>query len=434
VIAQSSANVYNINKEYRIVNLNGNKCALFFKNKKNNLRAVMEGCDKILTNISVDADNPLTDKEKSYLLVFIRAKKYILTKEAADMLDIAIIKYDDGREEYLSEKLLLKRINRGISFAKVYAGKLKLLQLTIPAESKRCSYNFMKAKVNKLIIEENCEINVDFRDNDTIESLIVKDKFVGSLSLSRCNVESVFIGNNCRCNLTITDSKKCLNLQIADICSGNINISNSCLYMLSLGYYSYADIMLSNNVIKKEIVVGDAFRGGLYSINQSVELFKIGKDCRGWLKFNAQNTDLGIKQIEVGEEFAGNINLSGDNSIKTINVADRNTGKIIASYSSALERVNLGKYFNGGLDLSGSSIKEIYVEDGASGNINVQGCKILRILQATIDNNLYIDGEIKTVDVLSQIGKTNYYFEDIKPKWRHVPFYKRIYNSFVKYN
>ena len=428
----ANAESYHINKEYRIVSLKGNKCSLFFKNKQNVLRATLEGCEKILSNILINSDKELTELEKGYLLSFIRAKKYALSKETADVLGVSIIQYEDGREEYVSPRLLLKRIANGLNFAKVYVSNLKAYQLEIPAECRNVSYNLAKANIAKLFIGENCSVNIDLRDNDFIESLVVKDKFSGSLNLSRTSIESIFIGNNCRCNLTLSDSKKCPNLQIADVCSGNINIINSCLYAFSLGYYCYADIMLSNNVIKKEIAIGDAFRGGLYAINQSADLLKVGGDCKGWIKMNNQTPNSGIRALNIGDDFAGNINLSGDNSVKNIICGSKNGGKIIASYATALERVNIGKYFNGNLDLAASSVNEIYIEYGASGKVAVKGCRNLKVLQASVDNDLYIDGDVKSVDAFSGENHINYYFEDIKFNWRQLPFYKRIYRSFAK--
>ena len=431
VNVDANAEIYRINKEYRIVSLKGNKCSLFFKNKQNMLRATLDGCDKFLNTITINSEKDLSDEEKGYLLSFIRAKDYSLSKEAADVLGVSIIKYEDGREEYLSQRLLLKRIASGLNFAKVYVGKLKIYQLDIPEDTRNVSYNLAKAEIVKLVVGENCAINIDLRDNDYVESLQVRDKFTGTLSLSRTSLESVFIGNNCRCNMVLSDSKKCLNVQIADICSGNINITNSCMYALAIGYYSYADVMLSNNVIKKEITIGDAFRGGIYATNQNAEIFRLGNDFKGWIKLNNQMKSVGVDRLEVGYDFAGNINMSGDNSIRTVNIGDKNTGKLIASYASMLERVNLGKYFNGNVDLSGSSTHEMYVGYGASGRINLQGCKNFKVLQASVDNDLYIDGDIKSVDALSDENYVSYYFEDIKPRWRHVPFYKRIYNSWA---
>ena len=426
------ATVYNINKEYRIVSLKGNKCSLFFKNKQNNLRATLEGCGNILTNILINSENELNVVEKGYLVSFIRAKKYTIAKEVADILEVSILQHEDGREEYLSERLLKKRIASGINFAKVYVSRLREGSLQIPSETRNCSYNFAKAEIGKIIVGEGCNVNIDLRDNDYTTSLVIKDKFSGTLNLSRTALESLFIGNNCRCNLSLNDSKRCINVQIGEVSSGNINIINSCMYALHVGYYSYADIMLSNNMVKKEIAVGNSFRGGLYAINQNCDWLKIGNDCKGWVKLNSQSAAQGVKNLMIDNDFGGNVNLSGDLSVHNISVRERCMGKIDASYAGGVEMVVVGKYFNGSIDLRGSSAQQVFVDYGANGTVNVKDCPRCKFLQTSSDNDLYIEGEIKSVDALSGDGKVTYYFNDIAFIPIKTPFYKRLYENIYK--
>lgn len=428
----NNAKVHNLNKEYRIVTLKGNKCSLFFKNKQNVLRATLEGCGQILTNVMMNDENELTLREKAYLLSFIRAKKYAISKEVAEVLEVSILQYEDGREEYLSERLLKKRIVAGLNFAKVYVSRLKDNSLFIPAETRNCSYNLSHAEVNKITIGEGCSINIDLRDNNQVASLVIKDKFTGTLNLSRTALESLFIGNNCRCNLSLSDSKKCLNVQIGEVSSGNFNIVNSCLYALQIGYYSYADIMLSHNVVKKEIALGNSFRGGLYAINQNCEWLKVGNDCKGWVKLNSQTGLSGVKNLLVDNDFGGNINLSGDAGVHNISVGERCMGKIDVSYASGVEMAVIGKYFNGNIDFSGSSVQQIFVDYGANGSINVKECKKCKFLQTSADNDLYIEGEIKSVDALATEEKVTYYFKEAEHLPIKIPFYKRLYENIYK--
>lgn len=423
------AQVYNINKDYRVVRIRGNKCSLFFKNKQNQLLASLEGCQDVFTQLIVAGNQKLSELEKGYLLSFIRAKKYSISKEVAAILGVSIVRYLDGREEYLSEKQLKKRLAKGIDFAKVYIGKLAAHSIRIPADSKDCSYNFSNAEITKLTVEENCSISIDMRDNTFIESLVIGEKFSGSVNLSRTSIESIFINNNCRCNLNIADSKKCFNLQIADIYSGNLNISNCCLYAFGLGYYSYADLMLANNIIKKEIVIGDSFRGGFYATNQNVELMKVGDDCKGWVKLNNQSKDTGVQRLLIGDDFAGSINLSGDESIVSIETGRKNGGKIDASYAGVLDKVKIGKYFNGNIDLSGSAVQNITVAYGASGSVNLKDCHNLKLLQATVDNNLFIDGDMPVKSVKTLENTVYYNFESDPDQFETAPFYKKIFQN-----
>ncbi len=424
-----SAVVYNINKDYRIVRIKGNKCSLFFKNRQNQLLASLEGCQDVFSNLIVTDGRRLNEVEKGYLISFIRTKKYAVSKEVAAILGISIIRYTDGREEYLSEKQLKRRLATGIDFAKVYVGKLSIGSLRIPEDSKECSYVFGDAKISRIVVEKNCNVNLDLRDNQAIESVVIGERFSGSINLSRSTVESVFINNNCRCNLNIADSKKCFNLQIGDIYSGNLNISNSCLYAFGVGYYSYADLMFSNNIIKRDLVIGDAFRGGFYANNQNAEVMKIGDDCKGWIKLHNQSKDSGVHKLIVGDNFAGTLNLAGDESVFSLEIGRKTMGKIDASYAGMLQTVKIGKYYSGILDLSNSSVKDIAIDYGASGSLNIKDCQRLKVLQAPIDHHLFIDGAVLVPPVKITDDAVYYTFEGSDAGLVPQPFYKKLYQS-----
>lgn len=421
--------VYNINKDYRIVRLNGNKCTLFFKNYQNKLLATLDGCNDVFTKISASDDYELSLIEKGYILSFIRAKKYSITKEVAEYLHISIIKYMDGREEYLSEKMLKKRINNGIDFAKVYVGKLVSSSLNIRDDSTNCSYDLSKAEISKLIVGNNCNVNIDLRDNPYIETLQIKEQFSGCVNLSRSNIESIFIANNCSCNLSINNAKKCFNLQIADIFSGNTNITNCCMYAMSLGYYSYADIVLSNNIIKKDIEIGESFRGSLHAVDQNTDNLKIGDDCKGCIKTNNTSQSTGYKKISIGDNFAGSIYLNNDECIKNIEIGQKFCGKLEAMYSGFLQKIKFGKYYSGNSDLSYSSVHDIYVDYGACGTITVNNCVNLEFIQTTVDNKLIIDSDKENSKVKINENIICYNFKNTLYCSKNLPFYKKMYNN-----
>ena len=435
-VLESDAVVYNINKDYRIVRLRGNKCTLFFKNQQNKLLATLDGCNEIFTKISTADDNDLSAIEKGYLLTFIRAKKYSITKEVADYLQISIIKYLDGKEEYVSEKMLKKRINNGIDFAKVYVGKINAGTINIKDDSTNCSYDFSSSEISKLVIGNNCTVNIDLRDNAYIETIVIKEQFSGSINLSRSNVESIFIANNCRCNLTVNNSKKCFNLQIADIYSGNLNITNSCMYALSIGYYSYADIVLNDNIIKKDITIGDSFRGNLYAFNQNVGIMAIGDDCKGNIKTNNSSPSTGCKKIVIGNDFSGNINMNNDECIKTAEIGRKFCGQLEALYARFLQKIKFGKYYSGNSDFSSSNIESIYIDYGACGTLTLNNCTNLEMIEASAENKLIIDTDRKKSEIKINDNIVRYSFTSPEICHINIPIYKKIYqkiyNSFMQ--
>lgn len=425
---EEDAKIYKLAKDYRIVRIKGNKCSLFFKNRQNQLLASLEGCSNTFTQINIASDKKLSEIEKAYLLSFVKAKKYTMSKEVAATLGVSVIKYLDGREEYFSERRFKRRVERGLDFARVYAADISAHSLTIAPDSKDCFYDLTHANISKLVVSENATVNIDLRDNTFIESVVVGDKFSGTINLSRSSVESVFIGNNCHCHLTIADAKKCFNLQIADIYSGNLNVSNSCLYAFGLGYYSYADLILSNNIIKKGIEIGDSFRGNFYALNQNVDVFKVGDDCKGTVKVSDQGSETGVKKLIVGDDFSGVLNLSGDESLKVVEVGRKNGGRIDASLTPNLERMSVGKYFNGNVNLSSSAVQNIFVAYGASGCFDLTDSNRLGQVHATIDNHLIFNG-ISPVSTETADGSVYYRFASFVTRVSDIPFYQKIYQT-----
>lgn len=426
---ENNAKVYNINKNYRVVRIKGNKCSLFFKNSQNKLLASLEGCNDDFASILISNDGELSSLEKKYLFSFIKSQNFRISKDIAAVLNISIIKHLDGREEYLTENQIKKRIEKGLDFAKVYVGKLNAYTLKIPSDSKDTHYDLTNAAISRLSVTENNNITIDLRDNKYIETISIDDNFFGTVNMSRSNVESVFLGNKCRCNLNLSDSKKCLNIQIGDIYSGNLNINNSCLYSFNVGYYSYADIHLSNNIIKKSIEIGDSFRGSIYADNQSCETLKIGDDCKGEIIVGCQIPSSGIKKIIISHDFSGTLNLSGDESVAEIEIGDKSSAQLKASFSKALNKLKIGKYHNGNIELNNSSIKEIFIDKYATGTIEINDCHQLKTVHVPADNKLQINGDIPNRNIKKYPLEHSHAFLFETPQNKTSPFYKKIYKE-----
>ena len=419
---------YKVDNDYRLVRLKGKTCSVFLKNKQNQMIASLEGCQNEFTQIRLFNDKPLTEREKRYLLSYIRAKKSSVSGDIANVLGVSVVKYEDGREEYLSEEHLRKRIATGIDFAKIYVGHLSVHHLEIPDDVKNCTYYFENAEVSKLTIGENCQASFDFRDNEFIETIIVGEHFSGSILLSRSSVESLFIEDNCHMDLTINEAKKCFNIKIGDLFSGHVNISGSCLYALDIGYYSYAEFLLSDNMIKKEIVIGDSFRGDFYAVDQVMDLMKIGQDCKGQVKISGQNQEKKPCKVEVGDDFNGHLNLNGDKSVDVIYLGRKGGGKLDASHADNLKNITVGKDYSGKMNLDGSSVKHITVARGAKGRVNFYDCSDLKFLKATVDNKLFLDSNLPLQKVRRH--ENSIYYDFMKSTHAEdLPFYKRLYET-----
>ncbi len=387
-----STKVYNIGHNYKMVRPEKNKCLLFFEDGDDKLLASIEGCQNIFNRVILPPyKQSLNQDEKRYLLSFIRQNNFFITAEMAADLQISVIKYAGGEEEYLSENQLVNKIAEGIDFAKIYVGKLKVHTLKIPSEAKGTYYNFYNAEIKKLIVAENCDLNIDFRDNNVVETIVMGDNFAGTINMSRTVVENISLADNCRCNLTVSDAKKCFNLRLGDFYHGNLIINNSCLADMKIGDFSYADIILNNDVVKKEMALGDYFRGNLHITNQNANILEIGNNCKGLIKIENPNHNMSIRKIIVGDDFAGDMIIDDDQNIRILEFGAR-----------------------------------------AVGNFSVFACKRLSLIKAGADNMLNIESKCFIKDIKSFENIRYYVFDNDEKTNTCMPFYKKVYYTIRK--
>jgi hypothetical protein len=201
------------------------------------------------------------------------------------------------------------------------------------------------------------------------------------------------------------------------------------MYALSIGYYSYADIVLTNNLIKKDIVIGDSFRGSFCAFDQNTDMVKIGDDCKGTVKTNNSSNATGCKKILIGDDFAGVINLNNDECIRSVEVGQKFCGRLDALYANLLQKIKFGKYYSGNADLSFSRIENLFTDYGACGAFVVNNCANLEFIQATVDNKLIIDSDSKISKTKINAYIIYYTFNNDKYSYKNIPFYKRVYRS-----
>ena len=201
------------------------------------------------------------------------------------------------------------------------------------------------------------------------------------------------------------------------------------MYAISVGYYSYADIILTNNIIKKEIAIGDSFRGNLHALDQNTDIIKIGDDCKGNIKTNNTSQTTGCKKLVIGDNFSGKINLNNDECIKTAEIGKKFCGNFEALYAEFFKRLKIGKYYSGNTNLSSSGIESIFIEYGACGTLTVTNCNNLEFIQTTVDNKLIIDSDREKSKVNINENIIHYSFNSPLFSDKNLPLYKKIYKN-----
>lgn len=418
---------YKLERGYSIEKISGAVCNMALKDAENKTVCFMEGCNNKITLVKPYQKRALKAYEKTMLHRFIIANHFLISHETADSLDLSILRYgDEDNEKYLSENQLKKVIKRRLDNVRIYIGKLRLHTLKIPAFSKGGVYNLSRAEITNLVIEENCDLLVDVRDNKSIESLRIRESFSGAVNLSRNSVQSVEIGDNCRCDLSMFDSIKCFNLTIGDVFSGSLNIKNSCFHALSIGYYCYAQLKLSDNWGRRDLTIGDSFRGNLKIDNINIYNINIGRDCKGQITVNSERIST-QHNINIDDDFGGVLDVREDNAISALNVGEHAGGKFNFLGCEAIKAVNFGKYFSGYADFSESSIEYVQARYGCSGEMIFIGCENLNLLKLPRDRNSRLHLGKEPLSVENHSDASLYRFRDEPLSGSYFsPFYAKV--------
>ncbi|MBS4773961.1 MAG: hypothetical protein KHX55_06785 [Proteobacteria bacterium] len=421
---------YKLEDGYTITRLDARECNLIFRDKNHDIVAILDGCRGNLTNINPYKGRNLNSREKSLLHRFIRSANLRINNEMADFLGISILRYGDGREEYLSETELKQQLADRLTCSGLYVGRLRMHTLKIKDFSKSGIYNLSNAKIKKLVVGEHCDLLLDLRDNRHIEAVRIGENFSGSLNLSRSNIESVIMGNNCRCDLTVTESRRCFNLIIADVYSGNLNVRDCCFHNVKIGYYCYAVINFAENWGRRDISIGDSFRGSLTLDDVEVYSLNLGKDCKGKISIKSRTPERGSKEIHIAEDFAGTLDLQNAVSVERIEVGSHARGRFNLFGNHGIKIARFDKYFNGYADFSDSSVEYVSADYGSSGDFVLNKCDKLVLLELPRYKNSNIVTEKKPIEIASDNRSLYYRFlPRYLPPAYFSSFYHKVYRN-----
>lgn len=417
---------YKLEDGYTVTRLDARECNLIFRDKNHDIVAILDGCRGSLTHINPYKGRNLNSREKNLLHRFIRSAGFRINNEVADFLGVSIMRFSNGREEYLSETELKKRLEGPLNCAGLYVGRLRLRTLKISDFSKCGACNFNNAKIKKLVVGEHCDLLLDFRDNQRIEAVRIGENFSGSLNLSRSNIESVIMDNNCRCDLTVTESRRCFNLIIADVYSGNLYIRDCCFHNVKIGYYCYAVINFAENWGRRDISIGDSFRGSLTLDDVEVYSLNLGKDCKGKISISSRAPGRGSKEIHIAEDFAGTLDLQNAASVERIEVGSHARGRFNLLGNHGIKVARFDKYFNGYADFSNSSVEYVSADYGSSGDFVFNECDQLVLLELPRYKNSNVVTEKKPIEIASDNRSLYYRFQ---PRYLPAAYFSSFYNK-----
>lgn len=373
------------------------------------------------------------------ILKFIRTYHYRLADDAAFDLGLSIVKIDDEEEYYYTAKELtqhrLRRFMRSGRKVQIIINGIKKSRFSVPKYTRDCVLNLTRARIKKLIVCKKVSAAIDIRDNPFIDAVSVDDSFSGSLNLSRSSVTDIVLGDNCRCNLTMNYSGKCFNLKIGDVYSGVLEIRDSCFHMLEIGYYSYANIKLSENWGKKGIKIGSSFRGNLIADSVYLKDLSVGDDCRGKIFIKSKRShDKGLKHIELADDFGGELDIGGSQTVESVDIGAKATGKLKISGCPAIKVLRFEEYFTGWSDLSRSGIMYIKARKGCNGEFILLNCRDFTLFELPKDCHPKINIDRTPLEVSRDNDSIYYKFHERRlPDEYFTPLYIQWYKDIKKF-
>ena len=319
---------------------------------------------------------------------------------------------DSGLSAGIDKKTADEILRYSLNNVNVNLANYKRSVLRIKASSQNSRLVLCQAKIKKLVIEKNCNLHIDLRDNHVVETVIVKDNFSGTINLSRNTIATIDFANNCRCNLTIHGSLKCFKLTFGDVFSGRLDIEDSCFHFLRVGYYCYADINLKNNWGSKAVRIGDSFRGSLTMDNVLVPDIEIGNDCKGNILISSRDEDLGARRLRLADEFNGRLDISGCQTIETVDVGNHACGRLDFSGCLSLKVLNLEKCFKGEAWLSNSAVEYIQAKEGCEGRFILFDCQNLTLLCLPDTEKFSLDTNLTPLQIEQSRRYVYYHFQN----------------------
>lgn len=427
-------NYYKLNDHYKMSKMTGKDCSMTLCDNNDDIQGIIDVCDDKISKVGGYKGDKLADSGRKELIKFIKSNNLSLTQGAAKDLGLSIYHPVKGGEVYLDERGLTKLLKEDISGANIVIHKYKKRTVRIKSSTKGAVLNLSRAAIKILIIEKNCNLVIDLRDNPYIESLIIKDSFAGNINLSRNSIRKINIANNSRCELSINDSLKCFDLNISDVFSGILNVKNSCFHDLDIGYYCYASIKLESNWGKRNIKIGNSFRGNLDIDSVHVPNIHIGDDCKGKITVSSKDDAHGSKHLEVADEFNGQIDLSKSKTIADLEFGNNTRGQINLQGCPSVKVAHFGEHYNGKTDFSFSGIEYLHAKKDCRGNFIMLNCDNLALIKMPNERKASMTIEKEPINIKTDDEHIYYQYHSRElPREYFTPVYKGLYRNLKRF-
>ena len=366
--------IYKINWHYGIEKMSGKKGTYIIRKRNGLIAAFIETQGQNITAFTPHQNRRLPKRIINKVANHIIKNGYYISKDSARAMGISSIRASDGSITYLSSSTL-RRKGLGAFIHKeaiehITIHNLYKQKIIIPDDSHNKSFDLQHANLSTLQIGENVHGEIDLRDNAVVDDVLINDNFNGKLYLSQSNLKNLKLKENCHAEIIYTMGLNRLKVDIGQNFSGSIMMKNTYLDYMRIASRCLAQIRLELCICYNEISLGKESTSEILCSSVFAKYFALGSSFSGHLEGLSQSAKQGVRNLYIGHNFSGHIDLSNSNTIERVEIGADSDGTIDLNGCKSIRLIRIEKNFSGELNLTESDIVYVRAEAPCFGEFN----------------------------------------------------------------
>lgn len=393
----------------------GKENLFILRNKQGFIVATAEKYNDTISAFKFHKERRMPRRIVNQVVAYLMAAKFRLSREAARELGVSVLKPEDGGELYLStQELKHYGLNYFLNKEKnttAVLNSLYPLNLTLNKNTQNCRLDLQGMLIKNLSVGAGSSVDIDLRGNHRVKSVKVGKVFAGKISLSHSSVERLEIEDDSRAEVSFHDGDKVLNVKIGDNFRGSLSLRKSYLRRLSVGDNAMASFDINTCIFYRHIILGKNCGGNLNISSVFARYFEVGDGFSGHLYGSSITSRQGIRNVYVGNDFSGVMDLSASKTVRRLEFGDECSGSLICISSSSVSLCLLGRGFSGTADFRESGIVCVSAGENCRGKFECADCRQLVLMNMPRETGYKIAGTPKPIKTETVKNRVLYWFD-----------------------
>lgn len=411
--------IYKIDWHHGIEKMSGKEGTYIIRKRNGLIAAFIETQGKNITSFTPHQNRRLPRRIINKVAQYIIHAGFILSKDTARAMGVSIIKSEKDAVTYVCSSELKKR---GIGYflhkneiEQISIYNLYKQEIKIPADSQGKLFDLQQANIEKLKVGENVHAEIDLRGNAIIEEVKIDDNFNGKIYLAQSNIRKLELSDNCHGEITYNLGLNRLEINIGKGFSGDIALKSAYLKRMNIGNGCMAHIRIELCIFYEEISIDKESTSEIVCSSVFARYFELGDYFSGKLEGLSQSSKQGVRELYIGNNFSGEVELNGSNTIERVELGADSDGKIDLVGCKSIRIVRIGENFSGELNLAESDIVYVRAETPCYGEFYfAEAEKLARAILPEKQGYIIKGIPRKPIKIQRKNGLVEYCFRRIK--------------------